>query len=175
MIPASRGEGLPTKSCYRPAGSGTADSSVAGSSVTGSSITGSGAESSSDGTPPLCQPLPSSRSQPATPYQQAIQPPSKSMWLGVTFDSTDKHAATGGQDATPHGRPSTHGWDDKSQPASLTRGVGERSSVQMTSKQMPHQRSEHPSGAPCNAPPASTPGTLDQERPPVPEDPAGAG
>ena len=27
--------------------------------------------------PPLCQPLPSSGSQPATPYQQVVQPPSK--------------------------------------------------------------------------------------------------
>ena len=27
--------------------------------------------------PPLCQPLPSSGSRPATPYQQAVQPPSK--------------------------------------------------------------------------------------------------
>ena len=51
MILASCGEGLPTESHYRPAGSGTADSSVAGSSVTGSSVTGSCAEGSSDGTP----------------------------------------------------------------------------------------------------------------------------
>ena len=27
--------------------------------------------------PPLCQPLPSSGSRPATPYQQAVQPPSR--------------------------------------------------------------------------------------------------
>ena len=55
--------------------------------------------------PPLCQPLPSSRGQPATPYQQAVQPPSKSTGLGVTFDSSaDKPAAAGGQDADGHGR-----------------------------------------------------------------------
>ena len=51
MIPASCGEGLPTESCYRPAGLGAADSSVTGSSVAGSSIADSGAEGSSDGTP----------------------------------------------------------------------------------------------------------------------------
>ena len=33
----------------------------------------------------------------------------------------------------------------------------ERSSVRTTSKQMPHQVGEHPSGAPCNILPASTP------------------
>ena len=60
--------------------------------------------------PPLCQLLPSSRSQPATPYQQAVQPPSKSTGLGVTFDSsTDKPAATGDQDANGHGRQRNQG------------------------------------------------------------------
>ena len=58
--------------------------------------------------PPICQPLPFPRGQPATPYQQAVQPLIKSTGLGVTFDSsTDKHAATGGQDADGHGRQST--------------------------------------------------------------------
>ena len=61
MIPASRGEGLTTESCYKPAGSGAADSrvtdssvadsSVMGSSTAGSSIAGSGTEGSSDGAP----------------------------------------------------------------------------------------------------------------------------
>ena len=36
--------------------------------------------------PPLCQPLPSSRSRPATPYQQAVQLPVKPKGRGVTFD-----------------------------------------------------------------------------------------
>ena len=50
--------------------------------------------------PSLCQPLPSSRGRPATPYQQAVQPPSKSTGLGVTFDSSaNKPVATGDQDA----------------------------------------------------------------------------
>ena len=58
--------------------------------------------------PPLCQPLPSSGSWPATPYQQAVQPPSKPKGRGVTFDSsTDKLAAAGGQDADGHGRQRT--------------------------------------------------------------------
>ena len=53
--------------------------------------------------PPLCQPLPSSRGWLATPYQQVVQPLSKSTGLGVTFDSsTDKPVAAGGQDADGH-------------------------------------------------------------------------
>ena len=55
--------------------------------------------------PPLHQSLPSSGSQPATPYQQAVQPPSKPKGRGVTFgSSTDKLAAIGGQDSDGHGR-----------------------------------------------------------------------
>ena len=110
--------------------------------------------------PPLHQPLPSSGSRPATPYQQVVQPPSKTTGLGVTFNSsTNKHAAAGRQDATTHGRPATRGWDDKSRPASLAKGVRKRSSIRMTSKQVPHQGVERPSGMPHNAPPASTPGS----------------
>ena len=108
--------------------------------------------------PPLHQPLPSSRSRPATPYQQAVHPPSKPKGLGVTFDpSADKLAAVGGQDADGHGRQRTQGQDDNTRPASYSRGTRERSFVRMTSKQMPCQVGEHPSGAPCNVPPASTP------------------
>ena len=110
--------------------------------------------------PPLHQPLPSSRSQPATPYQQAVQLPSKTMGLGVTFDSSaDKHAAAGGQDAATHGRPATQGRDDKSRPTSLTKGMHEGSSIRTTSKQTPRQASKCPSGMPHSAPPASTPGS----------------
>ena len=154
MILASHGEGLPTESCYRQAGSGAADYGAAGSNIAGPNATGS-----SDG-PPLCQPLTSSRGWPATPYQQAVQPLSKTTGLGVTFDSSaDQHAAAGGQDAATHGRPATRGQDDKSGPTSLTKGVHKRSSVWMTSKQVPHQGVEHPAGALHNAPPASTPGS----------------
>ena len=73
--------------------------------------------------PPLCQPLPSSGGQLATPYQQAVQPPSKSTGLGVTFDSTaNKPMAAGGQDADSRGRQRTQGRDDNTWPASHSRG-----------------------------------------------------
>ena len=110
--------------------------------------------------PPLCQPLPSSRSWPATPYQQAVQLPSKPKGMGVTFDSSaDKLAATGGQDTGGRGRQRTRGRDDNTQPASYSRGTHERSSIRTTSKQTLCQVSECPSGAPRNAPPASTLGS----------------
>ena len=58
--------------------------------------------------PPIHQPLPFPRGWPATPYQQAVQPPGKSSGLGVTFDSsTTKPAPTGGLDADVHGRQGT--------------------------------------------------------------------
>ena len=58
--------------------------------------------------PPLRQPLPSSGSQPATPYQQAVQLPSKPKGRGVTFDSSaDKLPAVGGQGADGRGRQRT--------------------------------------------------------------------
>ena len=81
---------------------------------------------------PLCQPLPSSGSQPATPYQQAVQPPSKPKWRGVTFDSSaDKLVAVGSQNANGCGRQRTCSQDDNTRPASLAKGVHERSSVRM--------------------------------------------
>ena len=53
--------------------------------------------------PPLHQPLPSTGSQPATPYQQVVQLPVKPKGRGVTFDtSADKVAAVGSQDANGH-------------------------------------------------------------------------
>ena len=60
--------------------------------------------------PPMCQPLPSSGSRPATPYQQAVQPPIKPKGKGVTFDSSaDKVVAIGGQDTDGRRRQRTHG------------------------------------------------------------------
>ena len=110
--------------------------------------------------PPICQPPPFPRGQLATLYQQAVQLPGKSLGLGVTFDSSaTKPAPKGGQDADAHGRQGTRGRDDNSQPTGRSKGVWERSSVRMTSKQMPHQEGGHPSGAPHNVPPASTPGS----------------
>ena len=74
--------------------------------------------------PSICQPLPFPRGQPATLYQQAVQPPSKSTGLRVTFDSsTNKPAATGNQDTDGHWRQGTRGQDDNSQPASHSRGA----------------------------------------------------
>ena len=60
--------------------------------------------------PPLRQPPPLSSGQLAAPYKQAVQLPSKSTGLGVTFDSSaDKPAAPGGRDAEGHRRQSTQG------------------------------------------------------------------
>ena len=96
--------------------------------------------------PPLCQPLPSSESWPATPYQQAVQPPSKPKGRGVTVNSSaNKLVAIGSQDADGRGRQRTRGRDDNTQPTSPAKGARERSSVRMTGKQTPCQVSEHPS------------------------------
>ena len=74
--------------------------------------------------PPIHQPLPFPRGQPATPYQQAVQLLGKSSGLGVTFDSyTTKPAPTGGQDTDVHGRQGTRGQDDNSWPASHSKGA----------------------------------------------------
>ena len=110
--------------------------------------------------PPIRQPPPFPRGQPATPYLQAVQPPGKSLGLGVTFDSSaTKPAPTGSQDADTHRRQGTRGRDDNSRPADCSKGAQERSSVRTTSKQTPHQEGGCPSGAPHNGPPASTPGS----------------
>ena len=78
--------------------------------------------------PPLHQPLPSSGSWLATPYQQAVQPPVKPKGRGVTFDTpTDKAAPVGGQDADSCGRQKTHDRDNKTRPTSPGRGAREKS------------------------------------------------
>ena len=72
---------------------------------------------------PICQPplLPQSRQ--ATPYQQLVQPPSKTSGLGVTFDSSaSKPAPTDSQDTDVRGRQATRGQDDGRGPASHPRG-----------------------------------------------------
>ena len=108
--------------------------------------------------PPLHQPLPSSGSQPAIPYQQVVQPPVKPKGRGVTFDtSVDKVAAIGGQDTDGHRRQRTRDQDDKTRPTSPGWGVHERSSVGMTGKQTPCQVSECPSDAAREAPRDLTP------------------
>ena len=114
--------------------------------------------------PPLHQPLPSSGSQPATPYQQAVQPSVKPKGRGVTFDtSADKVAAVGGQDANGCGRQRTHDQDDKTWPASPVRGARESSSIRTIGKQTQCQVSEHPSGMAHEAPRDSTPGSTSHQ------------
>ena len=55
--------------------------------------------------PAIHQPPLLPRSQPATPYQQLVQPPSKSSGLGITFDSSaSKPAPTDSQDTNVCGR-----------------------------------------------------------------------
>ena len=49
-----------------------------------------------------------SQSQPATPYQQMVQPPTRTLGLGVTFDSlASKPAPTDSWDTDVHGRQAT--------------------------------------------------------------------
>ena len=115
--------------------------------------------------PPMCQPLPSSRSWPATPYQQTVQPPVKPKGRGVIFDSSaDKVVAVGGRDADGHrSHRRTCDQDDKTRPASPGRGACERSSCRTTGKQMPCQVSERPSGAAHEAPRDSSPGSTSHQ------------
>ena len=98
--------------------------------------------------PPLQQPLPSSVSQPMTPYQQAVVLPSKPKERGVTFDaSMDKLAATGSRDADDHERLHTRSWPDNTWPANQPSGGHAGSSARMTSTQMASQSSEYHSSA----------------------------
>ena len=114
--------------------------------------------------PPMCQPLPPSGSQLATPYQQAVWQPVKPKGRGVTFDSSaDKVAAVGGQDADGHEKQRTHDRDDKTQPTSPGRGACDRSSSRMTSKQTLGQVGEHPSDAAHKAPRDSTLGGISHQ------------
>ena len=60
--------------------------------------------------PAICQPPLLPQSQPATPYQQLVQPPSKTSGLGVTFDaSASKPALTDSRNTDVHGRQATRG------------------------------------------------------------------
>ena len=87
-----------------------------------------------------------------------VQPPGKSTRRGVTFDSsTNKAAPTSGQGTKGHGRQSTRGQEDSSQSASRSRGMQEKLSILKTSRQMPHQEGDLPSGVPSNVPPATAP------------------
>ena len=73
--------------------------------------------------PAICQPPLLSRSQPATPYQQLVQPLSKTSGLGVTFDSSaSKSAPTDSWDTDVCGRQATRDRDDGRRPVSHPRG-----------------------------------------------------
>ena len=109
--------------------------------------------------PAIHQPPPLPQGQPATLYQQVVQPPSKTSGLRVTFDSSaSKPAPTGSWDSDVHGRQVSRGQDDDSRPASCSRGGQEGSSVRKTSKLMPCQEGGCPTGAPRNIRSSSTPG-----------------
>ena len=119
--------------------------------------------------PPLCQPPPG---QPATLYQQAVQPPGKSTERGVTFDpSVDKTAPAGSPSSQDHGRHMTRGRGDGGRSVSCPRGVQEKAG-----RQTPRQEGDLPSKATQNVPPTTTPeGTPPQPggRPrTLPHDPA---
>ena len=111
---------------------------------------------------PLRQPPPG---QPATLYQQVVQLAGKSTGRGVTFDSSfNKAAPAGGQSTKDHGRQRTRGWGGSGQSASHPRGVQEKSSIQKTSRQTPHQEGDLPSRVPPNIPPTTAPeSTLPQQ------------
>ena len=119
--------------------------------------------------PPVCQPPPG---QPATLYQQAVQPPGKSTGRGVTFDPyVDKTAPAGGPSSQDCGRPITRGWGDGGRSVSCPRWVQEK-----TSMQPPRQEGDLPSGSTPNVPPPTAPErTLPQpggQRRTSPRDPA---
>ena len=99
---------------------------------------------------PLSQPLPG---WPATPYQQAVQPPKKSTGRGVAPDaSADKTAPAGSASSQDHGRPTTRGWGDGGQSISHPRGVQGKASAQL-----PHQEGDLPSGSTPSVPPPVAP------------------
>ena len=63
--------------------------------------------------PAICQPPLLSWSQPATPYQQTVQPPTRTSGLGVTFDSSASNPApTDSWDTNVCRRQATQGQDD---------------------------------------------------------------
>ena len=109
--------------------------------------------------PAIHQPPLLSWSQPATPYQQLVQLPSKTSGLRITFDSlASKPAHTDSRDTNVHGRQATQGQDDGHRPASHPRGGREGSSIRKTNKPTPPQEGGCPAGVPHNIPPSSTSG-----------------
>ena len=111
--------------------------------------------------PAICQPPPLPRGCPATPYQQVVQPPIRTLGLKVTFDdsSATKPAPTGSWDTDVRGRQVSRGLDNDSWPASCSRGGWEGSSIRETSNRMPRQEVGCPTGVPHNIPSSSIPGS----------------
>ena len=110
--------------------------------------------------PAIHQPPPLPQGQPATLYQQVVQPLIRTLGLRVTFDpSATKPAPTGSWDTDVHGRQVSRGRDDGNQPASHSRGGWEGSSIRETSNQKPQQEGGCPTGVPHNIPSSSTPGS----------------
>ena len=103
--------------------------------------------------PAIHQPPLLSQSRPATPYQQLVQPPSKTSGLGVTFDSS---ASTDSWDTDVRGRQATQGRDDGCRHASCPRGGREGSSIRKTNQPTPCQEGGRPAGVPHNIPPSSS-------------------
>ena len=90
--------------------------------------------------PAIHQPSPLPWGQPVTPYQQVVQPPTRTLGLGVTFDSSaTKPAPTGSQDTDVCRRQVGRGRGDDSWLASHPRGGWESSSIRETSGQAPRQ------------------------------------
>ena len=86
--------------------------------------------------------------QPATPYQQAVQPPKRPMGRGVIADTpTDKTTPVGGT-MQDHGRPTVRGQGHGSHSISCPRGVPGTVSVQL-----PRQKGDLPSRSTPSAPP----------------------
>ena len=95
--------------------------------------------------PPVQQPCPA---RPATPYQQAVQPPKRPVGRGVVADTpADKTTPVGGT-TQDHGRPTARGWGHSSRSVSHPRGVPGTASVQLS-----HQEGDLPSGSMPSAPP----------------------
>ena len=85
---------------------------------------------------------------PATPYQQAVQPP-KPTGRGVVSDTpTDKTTPMGGTSSQDCGRPTTRGRGDGGQSISHPRGI-----LGKASAQLPHQEGDLPSGSTPSVPP----------------------
>ena len=100
--------------------------------------------------PPLHQPPPG---WPATPYQQAVQPPKKPTGRGVTSDPlTDKTTPVGGASSQDRGRSNTRGRGGGGRSVSHPRGMQEKASAQLL-----HQEGDLPSGSTPSVPPPPAP------------------